>query len=294
MIKSAIHKFISVALVPLVLAASITWVAEKHECLTDCHNQQVAQLEKSCCTQQASTVNHKSDLRASCCETDQLCIDKGCCVNENLVVDKTIDEVENIAIERDKNGDVKRFIPPNKDGNSSIRNTNLNYDHKIQIIKTNKEAFDFIKEEVLDAKRLMDLGAEKSSELVNAIEQVMSHPIDSFTSTSNKISIQLKELIKLKILSELQEHDLSTCINNIWIQKNTGDNVHFIISLKKNEFAVRDALYDVMADYMGKEISERHQVLFTFISLDQEDKLFFENIAKVYGESTSESGSAQS
>ena len=87
-------------LMPLILVASITWVSEKHQCLTECHAPEVVEHQHSCCEMPNHATESKSTIKTGCCDKNEVsCIDKGCCVDEKLVVDKTINELENIQKE---------------------------------------------------------------------------------------------------------------------------------------------------------------------------------------------------
>ncbi|MFY0675553.1 MAG: hypothetical protein JXQ87_19315 [Bacteroidia bacterium] len=75
---------------PLLLVASLTWVSQKHQCLSEC---EVAQnsVQASCCDNSEVTFLEHDHV---CCANEDGCAEKDCCVDEKIVFDKTIDDIE--------------------------------------------------------------------------------------------------------------------------------------------------------------------------------------------------------
>lgn len=72
------------------MVASITWVSQRHQCLSECAVQEES-AQLSCCETQ-NEIAFEADK--SCCSDKGSCSDKDCCVDEKIVLDKTIDDLE--------------------------------------------------------------------------------------------------------------------------------------------------------------------------------------------------------
>ena len=72
------------------MVASITWVSQRHQCLSQCTVEEES-AQQSCCDTQNEIV---FDADKSCCSDHGSCSDKDCCVEEKIILDKTIDDLE--------------------------------------------------------------------------------------------------------------------------------------------------------------------------------------------------------